>query len=401
MSLARRAFLSASAAALSSRLLPAQSATRLGATFPQIPGAIQKPGEGGGPFAALRARLQYECDEEQLEISLNDLHFFSPTAGLAVGAANRKGRGEGFALTTSDGKSWSYTKIKDVGLAICPVSDSAAYITGANGLYFANPSCSSFEKRKYPKVGREERIIRAHFYDPQHGVLFGAGKTLYETDDGGLTYQPVAKSTELAIKSPNTAWNAAAPFGNHGVMIVGHSEPLKEVSRFPSWMMPEAYLRRRVTATTTLLARRTDRDAAWDISATSTIGTAIRARNTAKYSYVIYHYGDNLEYSSELFRLDFATNKGVTAFRHKDLILWDAMPLASGAVLIAAIQPAGKLRSSGIPGKLRLFALNSEEDCQEISVHYRAVGNRAVIAKTSNDLLWVATDEGAILHLSA
>lgn len=399
MSVSRRSFVASSLAAAASAPA-ALSQEAFANRFDEIPPRIIDAGAAGGPAPNLRGRLQYHCDEDDQTIAINDFQLFSPTAGLAVGLSERKGRTDGMALTTSDGKTWRLSKTKDIGLNLSPVGDKTVYMMGATGLWLTDSTASTFEKKKLPRLDRDERPLRSHFFNARRGVLLGGGVPLFQTEDGGLTWTKLPATLNTKLKSSNTVWTSVTAIPN-GAIIIGHSEATKEISRFPPWMMPETYVRRRVTPSTTMLARTYDDGGKWEVEVTSTIGVATRIRSIRQSGYLVYHYGDSLDFPSELFQLDYRTGKGTSLFRRKDLLLWDVAPFGESGLIVAAIQPTGRLRNSGVPGKLRLLVTSDLTTWQDLKVDYRAMGTRAMLAFASDRLIWAATDEGSIVHVTA
>ncbi|MCL6508106.1 MAG: hypothetical protein K6T59_13900, partial [Bryobacteraceae bacterium] len=66
---------------------------------------------------------------------------------------------------------------------------------------------------------------------------------------------------------------------------------------------------------------------------------------------------------------------------------------------LAAVEPAGKLRRSPVPGRLHILRSDDLTTWSEMPVDYRAVARRAVLAAAGRKDIWVATDTGMILRL--
>jgi hypothetical protein len=281
------------------------------------------------------------------------------------------------------------------------IDESRAYIVGQEALWFTNEGGAVWQKRKLPKEAKGKPMFRADFVDEKRGWIFGGGKTFFSTEDGGLNWQKVPESAALTLKDENTAWTWMNQVDPKVRMIVGLSaSPPREASRFPDWMMPERALRRTVTPSTTVLGESRDAGKTWKMSMTSAFGRVTRLRTLGTRGLAIYHYGDGMEFPSEVYSLDLATGRSGVLFRRRDLWVHDAIPLHDGGAMLAAIEPPGRLRASPIPGRLRIFLTTGAGVWNQMKVDYRASGRRAFFARVDDRDIWVATDEGTILKLT-
>ena len=370
--------------------------------FREIPELPPEPASAiTGLYAGMQWKLQRYVDADETAAMLNDLAMATAQRGMAVGTLLQKGREESQALVTRDGgKTWTAVKLKDFPLSERVIDDSRAYLMGEEALWFTNEGGLEWQKRKLPKEARRKRMLRAHFVDEKRGWIFGEGKTFFATTDGGLTWQKVPESAAVQLKDENTLWTWMNFVSPELALMVGHSAaPPRDSSRFPPWMMPERALRRAVTPSTTVLAESRNAGRTWKVSMTSAFGAVTRLRTLGTRGFAIYHYGDGMEFPSEVYALDLSTGGSKPFFRRRDLWVHDAVPLHDGGALVAAIEPPGRLRTSPIPGRLRIFYTPSGERWFEMKVDYHAVGRRAVLARVDDRNVWAATDEGTILHL--
>lgn len=361
----------------------------------------EPPNRISGIYAGRQWALQRYVDADETTALLNDLRFASAQRGIAIGSLTQKEREESQALVTRDGgKTWTPVKLKDFPLSLAVIDESRAFLVGRDALWYTDEGGVAWEKRKLPKEAKKRPMFRAHFIDEKRGWIFGAGKTYYSTLDGGLNWQKVPESAAVNLKDENTVWTWMNFVNAETAMIVGFSaSPPRDVSRFPDWMMPERAARRALTPSTTVLGETRDGGKTWRIGVTSAFGRVTRLRTLGTRGYVVYHYGDGMEFPSEVYSLDLSTGASKPFFRRRELWAHDVVPLHDGGAIVAAIEPPGRLRSSPIPGRLRIFYTPNGEAWFEMKVDYRAVGRRAVLSRVDDTHLWVATDEGTILRL--
>jgi hypothetical protein len=371
--------------------------------LPEIPNStIPKQEPGDGTFAGRVWKLQHQFDEEDLTVSMNDLRFMSAERGIALCSMDRKGRLEAQALLTRDGGlHWTQVKLKDLPLSLAMLNESQGYYVGRDGVWYTAEGGVSWEKRKLPRDSKNFLMLRAHFISEKQGWLFGTGKPFYSTEDGGLTWTKVPESDAINLTSTNVAWSWLVPITANILMLVGNSSSApKDESRFPDWMMPERAARKRLTPSTTVLAETRDRGKTWKTSVGSTFGQVIRIRSWGTRAVSIFQYSQTFEFPSEVVEMDLSTGKSHPIFRRKDLVVQDAMFLDNGGVLVAALQFQGRLMTSPIPAKLRMFFSENSKDWREMKVDYRAAGTRAILTKVGDANIWVGTSEGMILKLT-
>ncbi len=89
-----------------------------------------------------------------------------------------------------------------------------------------------------------------------------------------------------------------------------------------------------------------------------------------------------------------------SVFKQKDRAITDVRMFAgANGGLIAGYETEGSLYHSPIPGKLKVLTSDDLENWREMTVDYRAVAHRALIAGPDENHLWIATDTGTILKL--
>ncbi|MBI5084567.1 MAG: hypothetical protein HZB13_08220 [Acidobacteria bacterium] len=364
-------------------------------------GAIAPAEKGAGRYAAKRWKAVRLVDEDETTGALNDIRLMGMERGIAVGALNRRGKVEPQALLTRDGGvNWTAVKLRDVPLSLQMLDESRGFYVGEGSLWYTDEGGAAWEKRKLPN-SREYIMLRVHFVDPKRGWAYGAGKVFWSTEDGGLTWRKVKESEDLNLKAENTIWTSMVWLGEKAAMLAGSSAvPRTEaMARIPDWMLPERAARRRLTPSTTVVGETRDAGLTWKLSVASTFGRVIRMRSYGMRALTVFHYGDGMDFPSEVYDLDLTTGKSKPLFRRKEVVVHDAVPLPGGGAVIAGVEPAGRLRATPVPGKVRIFVTDDGVEWSEMKVDYRAVGRRVTLARFSDMNMLAATDEGTILKL--
>lgn len=363
------------------------------------PGHVARADASTKPYGGMRWRMQYQFDQDDTDVILNDLRFASPERGIAVGAMVRKGRDENFALVTRDGGlHWTQVKMKDLPYSLFLLDESRYFCVCQGSLWYSNESGATWEKRKLPKTKKGAEIARVHFLDEKNGWAYGAGLAVYRTVDGGLSWTEVPEANELKLKPENTEWAWMNWIGPKTGILVGTSAaPPPEGSRLPDWMIPERAMRRRAVPGSTIVLETRDGGATWKSSMVSSFGHVVRMRG-GELAMTLFQYGESMEFSSEVYVVNLRGGSNRPYFRRKDVFVYDAVPLAAGGGLVAAIETRGRMRTSPIPGKLRIFQ-NTGAEWREMRVDYHASGVRAVLAYVDDTHIWAATSEGVILKL--
>jgi hypothetical protein len=183
-------------------------------------------------------------------------------------------------------------------------------------------------------------------------------------------------------------------------LLAGDSTAAPQPASLPDWMTPDRALRRKSVPGTTILYETRDHGQTWTGHLGSAFGTVRRVRMAPGRAAAVFQYRDSFLWPAEVYEIDPRSGKNWSIFRRKELVVHDVALLDDGSVVVAAVQPAGRLRmASPIPGKLRILWSPDHATWFEMKVDYRATGNEATLARCSDGSLWVATDEGAILQL--
>ncbi|MFZ5926919.1 MAG: WD40/YVTN/BNR-like repeat-containing protein [Acidobacteriota bacterium] len=368
----------------------------------QVPAEDPVPASrDSGPFAGRRWKLQYLHEEDKWAALLAGLCSPSPERALAALWLESDFRTRSAALVSRDsGASWKEVPLAEKPLSLFSLDDNHIWAVGEKSLWISAESGYSWSRIPLPKTPRRNRPQQVFFLSPSRGWAFGPGKTFYSTADGGASWKPVPESQAVQLKDENTVWTSMAFLDSRHGLIAGFSDPrLNEEERFPGWMLPEGASRRKLLPISTVAAETRDGGTSWKVSVTSTFGRVARLRAAGNRSLAIYHYSENFPFPSEVYLLDFTTGGSRSIFRRRDLWVHDAVLLPGGGAILAAIQVAGGLRSTPVPGKLRVVYSADLEKWAEMAVDYRAEGHRAFLAAPAPGVFWAAAAAGCILRL--
>jgi photosystem II stability/assembly factor-like uncharacterized protein len=374
-----------------------------------------------------RWTLQYFYDQDGKDLHIIDLAFPSAKRGIAVGAiVDREGRKPQFtSLVTSDGgEHWALTPLKELPRSIFFLDESNGWMVTSESLWYTQEAGRSWTRigdqikpdKKLADAPHTGLILRVWFLDAQHGYAVGLQKSVYETHDGGRTWKPLA---EAAAPASNPAYSVYSHIvfadGKRG-MIVGGYAPSRTAGKsrverdeeddLPDWMHPETTLHRRQQPRLILELDTRDGGVTWKSGTAPLLGSVTRARLAGADGLLVFQYADSFEWPAEVYRLNLKTGQSESVFKQKDRLVTDAAIFEDGAApgparaFLAAIEPAGRLRSAPIPGRVRILSSANLKDWSEMSVDYRAVAQAIILAGSDAEHLWAATDTGMILRLT-
>jgi hypothetical protein len=341
--------------------------------------------------------IQYSYRQVDSTLSINDILFTSETRGVVCGfTTDRRGKENPLVLVTRDaGAHWSEIPVKEAGLAMFFLDDSTGWMVTEKGIWQTVESGRTWTKMK----GAPSGLLRIWFLDKKHGFAAGLEKRVFETLNGGDTWTPLPIAAEAQGDPTYTTYGEIAFFGNGGI-ISGWNVPPRPGG--PDWMEPERAAKRRQLPNLTVLLQTLDAGKTWTKSEASVFGQVTRISMAPQgVALGLVEYKDEFEYPSEVYRINTGMNGASdSVFRQKDRAITDVRTFAgANGGLIAGYETEGTIYHSPIPGKLKVLISDDLENWREMTVDYRAVAHRALIAGPDENHLWIATDTGTILKL--
>ena len=346
------------------------------------------------PTLGPRWEMQYRYRQVDSTLSLNDIAFPSANRGIACGyTVDRNDNHKPIILLTSDGgKHWAENPVKEIGLSLFFLDDSTGWMVTEKGMWFTEESGRSWTKLKAPSD-----LLRVWFTDRTHGYAAGLQKRVFETYDAGETWSLLPLIKEIAANPAFTTFGEIAFSGQNGIISGWNIPPQKGG---PAWMEADKTPHRQVPNYTVMLQTK-DGGKTWTKSEASVFGQITRISMAAQGTALgLMEFKDQFEYPSEVYRINLHTGGSSSAYRAKDRAITDVRLFdGSNDVVIAGFETTGGIYHSPIPGKLKILKSTDSEHWTEMTVDYRAVAHRAMIAGPDPEHLWVATDTGLILNL--
>jgi hypothetical protein len=350
--------------------------------------------------ASPRWALQYFYDKDQETFQINDFRLVTASHGIAVGwVTERKGKLKPMSvITTNGGVKWDPQPLPDVGLSTFFLNDSLGWLVGEKGIYRTEEGGRDW--KKISKLKNNVEVNRVYFKDENHGWAACQKKIVLETKDGGKSWDELKVASEPNATPEYTSYNWIEFVTPKDGMIVGSSVPPRPGENQPAWMDPEGASKRREWPTLTITLETRDGGETWKPQTAPAFGQATRFRTgSTGSSVVLIRFSNAFEWPSEVYLVK-QGKAGTRIYRQSDRVVTDCAWLAPGRVVLAAIEPPGKLHQLPIPGKLHMLTSDDMTTWTEMKVDYRAFGNNALLSVPGPDLGWVATDTGQIFRLT-
>lgn len=302
------------------------------------------------------------------------------------------------ALITRDGGGkWAFVALKAPAISVFVLEDGRTWAVSEKDIYYSEESGAEWRKLKRP-----EGVGRVYFLrDGLKGWAFGAGKTIYQTKNGGKEWTAVNESKELPTTDEYTSFHWMEFINDKVGLIVGNSQrPRKGVQRGPDWMFPELSAYSREVPGTTVMLETRDGGATWKPAVSSIFGQVTRVRTSMPWGVSLFQYhGSGIDWSSEVNEINLTTGKNRPMFRRKDMKVTDLTIQPPGHVSLAGLLVQPKVHDLMIPSRPRVVVSDDRQQWFELPVDYRAFGSRVMLAWVDDDNAWMATDEGMILKL--
>jgi Photosynthesis system II assembly factor YCF48 len=355
--------------------------------------------------------IQYFYDDDRTQLEIVDLAFPSATRGIAAGLLldrTAKRKPTFTTLVTSDGGDhWTLIPLKEEPRSLFFLDDSKGWLVTSDAIWMTQESGRSWTRiaaqpRPDRKIGLTPPgglILKVRFLDDMHGYAIGYQKTVLETRDGGRTWAPVEEAGKPTGNPAFTTYTHIVFDGLHGLIAGASNPPRLGESPLPSWLTPEESAKQRERPTLIPLLETIDGGAHWRSSTAPLLGRVSSLKISGRSGLTVWEYADSFEWPGEVYRLNLTTGASESSFRAKNRRVTDAA-LFPTAAFLAAVEPAGRLNSSPVPGKVKFLESRDLESWTEMRTDYKAVASMVTLAGPDADHQWAATDTGMILHLS-
>ena len=306
--------------------------------------------------AAERWKIQFFYDKPDAVLEIRDLACVSSRRCVAAGAiGDMKGRVKGATVVTSDGgEHWTLEDFADEPVSLfflpeSPSTPSVGWMVAHHGIWKTEES-----GRSWKKVAQLKGIAQVNFLDAMHGFAIGYPKAIYETTDGGTTWEKVAAAQTPLGRPEDVIYEAIAFSGQQGI-ILGQVMNGRQ-RQYPIWLTPNAERSRKQKQSTMLTLQTLDGGKNWKASSSQVVGDITELRFTSDghvFSLVEYH--DLYSLPSAVIRVNLRTPGSQTIFAEKDRAVRDLALLDDGSTLLAAVEPPGTTNQVPIPGKLKML----------------------------------------------
>ena len=366
------------------------------------------------PALGQQWKIQYFFDDIKQDMEITDLAFPTGDKGIAVGTIYERASGHEkyTAVVTSDGgEHWKLENLRDYPRSIFFLNDSTGWMVGDHGLWLTGDFGKNWKKQSEqlkPDKNLEpettiDLLMRVWFLDNKHGFGVGLQKTIVETNDGGRTWKAVEAAAKPAGNPAYTAYtHIYFEDPKHGVIVGGSQAPRRQRGLrppVPAWVDPERASKQNQSDTLTIMLETKDGGANWQTGAVSVAGLVSSIRFAAQDGLVVMGFDESYQWPSEVFR--FAGKETKSVFRDKTPRVVDAELYPGPRVYLAGVEPTGKMNTAALPGKVQVLESDDFNTWKEMAVDYKAMARSIVIAGPDKDHVWLATDTGMILHLTA
>ncbi len=342
--------------------------------------------------------LQYQHIDSEYDLRLFDVAFISANHGIASGILNSRKRDKvkPVNLVTTDGKTWRLVETKKICQDLFALPEGMVFAVCEDGIYRSDEMGKDW--RRQAKISN---ILRIWFLNERRGFAVGAERSFHETSDGGKKWAPVETKPALTTSKDFTILNQIDFAGASSGIITGWSRVPKNREYLPDWMMPERAIRQRDTPHVNFIIDTRDGGANWraqEVSMFGEIVTAAIAPDGAGLGLV--NFSNGFEFPAEVFYFGWPAGQTGRVFREKSRAVTDiALPVRGPAYLLA-VEPAGELFWSPIPGRLKVLESTDFSHWSEMEVDYRASATRAAFGVFDAENIWAITDTGLILKLN-
>lgn len=343
---------------------------------------------------------QYFYDDNEDDLTINDLQFSSPQRGIGVGfLAHRdnSGKPKPVVLVTSDGGDhWSMIRTKEAGLSLFLLDDSVGWMVTDNAIW------QTLEAgRSWTRLSKLKDITQVYFLDRNRGFAVGAKKSVYETNDGGKNWQEVAAAKKPDADADYTSYDAIDFADAKNGIIAGTAAPPRHDRALPEWLDPAHARLRREWPTLSIVLETRDAGRNWSPGTAPLLGRCTRlSLSPDGWGLSLFAFEHAFQWPAEVYSLNLRTGKSEESFHAKNRVVTDIAIFPGKHAYLAAIEPPGEVPNLPIPGKVKMLRTDDLKNWQSMSVDYRAVATRVILAPVDASHIWAATDTGMILKLT-
>lgn len=244
-------------------------------------------------------------------------------------------------------------------------------------------------------------LLRVYFVDAKRGWAVGARKSVFFTEDGGITWAKLAAAAEPKAALEYTTYNWIEFTGKQRGIILGSSRPPRRaMQRLPDWVDPEAAARRREWPALTITLDSGDAGKTWLPGTASVFGSLSRLRlSPAGWGLGLVEYFDAFDWPAEVFLVNWKQGGNQRLYRANGHAVTDVAITPSGTPYLAGFELTGKVRRSPVPGKVKVVRSKDLKTWETMDIDYRATARQVWLAAPADDHVWMATDTGMILKL--
>ncbi len=342
--------------------------------------------------------LQYQHVDKEFDLRLVDVAFIDAQRGVAIGfiESRTRERQRPVNLVTTDGKTWKLVEVKKYCSDIFALSSGILFAACDDGVYRSDELGSDWKR-----VARLKDIEAVWFLNERYGFAVGAGKSFYETQDGGQRWAPVATVPSISTNSDYTTLRHIHFVNGKQGFVTGWSRPPTNRDRVPDWLIPDRATRQRDTPHINVFADTSDAGANWRAQEVSMFGEVVSTKmGPDQIGLTLVNFSNGFEYPAELHYFEWPNGGMHRVYREKRHAITDIAIPERGPVYFVAVEPTGQLYWSPIPGRLRVMRSADFQSWEEMKVDYRASARRAVLEAYDTENVWMLTDTGMVLKLN-
>lgn len=343
---------------------------------------------------------QYFYDDNEDDLTINDLQFSSAQRGIAIGflsSRDNSGKPKPVVLTTSDGGAhWSMLRTKESGLSLFLLDDSVGWMVTENAIWQTVEA-----GRSWTRLSKLKDVNRVYFLDRNRGFAVCDKKSVYETKDGGKNWSEVEAAKKPEANPDYTSYDAIDFADAKNGIIAGGSSPPRHDAPLPEWLDPARAERRREWPTLSIVLETRDAGRTWAANTAPLLGRCVRVRLAPDgWGLSLFEFENAFQWPSAVYAINLRTGKSVESFHAKNRVVTDVALFDGQQAFLAAIEPPGKAPNLPIPGKVKILRTSDLKNWQSMDVDYRAVATRVILAAVDPKHVWAATDTGMILKLT-